>query len=750
MTQPGAETLIASTRRPPTMLPALVCFITVVLAVAAMLLLSGLPLDALVRYAAYVAFWVVAPGFVLHRTLRGAQTTWGADISFGAATGMAAGLLAWATYSAVGLQDWLWTWPVLAALPLLSRRARRRAATRPTEYTAALPAAAVALAALAALLQLQRTYFRVWELLPTARPYYSDLLWHMSLANEAMRSFPLMSPQSLFASPVKYHWFANADIALAALVSGLDVPVLLLRLWPSFLVPLIIVLVAVVGRQASGRASVGAVAALVAAMTTFLVPIWPVLDVQDVFRPISPSQLYAFIPFLLIISAGITLTTSRRVPVGALILIIAALGMAAGSKPTVLPMVIAGSAVGAAAAAILRDRWTTFATVFGVAGVLQIISSAVTSGGDDGMAMTLFSGLTLFGFVRTLLEPSASTDSSFLLPGMFARPASGLAVGALAAISVIRPLLGAAPLFNRELRLNVVAWWLAGMAGAGVAGFLLLAHPTYSQLYFAHTAVPVGAIVGAWWLVSAIGDRTWAAWLAVCSAIVAACLAYAAAFATRNAADWAPELIVRALAWTGAIGLAVAVAACIASIAWRRAGHRTSGPGTVILLASLIGALVASLPAAAFLPSPATPSASTQQLSENEAALWIAENTDADAVLAVNDHCAGDEAPVCDSRVYWASGLAGRRVLLESWSYIPESADLAPDTIIRPAFDLTLLEFNQSLFTGPTADSTAEARSLGVDYLVATFGATEVSAELNRYCTTVFENDHVLVCALMG
>jgi hypothetical protein len=750
MTQPGAGTALISTRRAPTILPALVCFIAVVLAVVAMLLASGLPLDALVRYVAYIVFWVVAPGLVLHRTLRGAQTTWGADISLGAATGIAAGLIAWVMYSAAGLQHWLWTWPVLAALPLLSRRARRRAATRPTEYTAALPVAAVAVAALAALFQLQRTYFTAWDLPPTARPYYSDLLWHMSLANEAMRSFPLMSPQSLFAAPIKYHWFANADIALAALISGLDVPVLLLRLWPAFLVPLIIVLVAVVGRQISGRASVGAVAALVTAMTTFLVPLWPVLDVQDVFRPISPSQLYAFIPLLLILSAGITLATSRRVHVGALILIIAALCVAAGSKPTVLPMVIAGSVVGTAAAAIMRGRWGAFAAVLGVACALQVVSSAVISGGNDGMAITLFSGLTLFGFVRTLLEPSASSSASFLLPGMFTRPSGGLAVGALAAISAVRPLLGAAPLFNRELRLNATAWWLAGMAGAGAAGFLLLAHPTYSQLYFAHTAVPVGAIVGAWWLVSAIGDRVWAARLAIVSAILAASLAWAAAFATRNAADWAPELILRILAWIGVIGLAMAMAACIAAIAWRRAGHRMSGPGTVIVLAGLMGAMLGSLPAAALLPPSAPLPEDARQLSESEAALWIAENTDADAVLAVNDHCAGEEAPVCDSRVYWASGLAGRRVLLESWSYIPESADLAPDTIIRPAFDLTLLEFNQSLFTGPTADSTAEARSLGVDYLVATLGATEVSAELNSYCTTVFENDHVLVCALMG
>ena len=47
---------------------------------------------------------------------------------------------------------------------------------------------------------------------PNGTSYYQDLLFHLSMVHELMRSMPPQWPQ-VAGEPLEYHWFANADMA---------------------------------------------------------------------------------------------------------------------------------------------------------------------------------------------------------------------------------------------------------------------------------------------------------------------------------------------------------------------------------------------------------------------------------------------------------------------------------------------------------------------------------------------------------
>ena len=72
---------------------------------------------------------------------------------------------------------------------------------------------------------------------PSGTAYYPDLLYHLSMLNELIRSVPPQLPQ-VAGNPLDYHWFANADMAGAVDITRLPAILVLYRLW---LLPLVVV-----------------------------------------------------------------------------------------------------------------------------------------------------------------------------------------------------------------------------------------------------------------------------------------------------------------------------------------------------------------------------------------------------------------------------------------------------------------------------------------------------------------------------
>ncbi|MFD4959960.1 hypothetical protein [Microbacterium sp. NPDC058389] len=711
---------------------------------AATMVAAGVPALDLARYAGYLAFGVVAPGFVLHRALRGPQRSWLAEVVYGSATAVLAGIAVWAAASVLGLREWLWAWPVAAGALIVVPAVRRRVFARPSGTLGPLASVGIAAAAVATVLT-QRVFFASAPYPPSDRPYYADLLWHMSLASEAMRSFPLQTPQVATSGPIRYHWFTHADIALTSMMSGVDVPALVLRLWPVALTLLVIGIVAVLAVDLSGRRTAGALAALITAAPVILTPWMSQLAYQDLFRAISPTQIYSYVPLLMALSAVASLV--RAAPAraaGPIVLLVVSVMVGAGAKPTVLPLLAAAGVVGLVAAVVLRQRWLPFGLLLAVIVPAYVVSASWTSGSQTGSRPSLFALATLAGFVRERLPADALSSDGLIIPGMFDGARLTAAVILTACIIVLRPLLGLAPLFQRELRADSVAWSLSGVCGAGVAGGLLIGHPGYSQLYFVQAAAPVGAVMGAWWITAAVGTDTRRRTVAVAAALVGA--ATAVAVVALWPAEWTTSgATVDSLAVTALALVAAGLVLTVAAIARRtRPVAKLAG---VAVLGALVGTIVVSA-GFGWTTAGANAAADARVRDEYEAASWIAHNTAPDALLAVNDHCVGAESADCDARVFWVSGLGGRRVLIEGWAYDGLSANAYPVGAVHPPYDAELLTFNQSLFEAPTAESMRQAAERGLDYLVATSGETEVSPGLREFADPVFQNDSVTIYRL--
>jgi hypothetical protein len=132
---------------------------------------------------------------------------------------------------------------------------------------------------------------------------------------------------------------------------------------------------------------------------------------------------------------------------------------------------------------------------------------------------------------------------------------------------------------------------------------------------------------------------------------------------------------------------------------------------------------------------------STTALAESTAALWIKAHVPLDALLATNAHCRGAVQQPCDSRSWWISGLAGRRVLVEGWSYLPNGRDGYPDQ--------ALLRLNQTAFERPSAADVQALADRGVTWLVAqSVPGSSPSKALGTYAQERYRLGHIVVYEL--
>jgi hypothetical protein len=123
-------------------------------------------------------------------------------------------------------------------------------------------------------------------------------------------------------------------------------------------------------------------------------------------------------------------------------------------------------------------------------------------------------------------------------------------------------------------------------------------------------------------------------------------------------------------------------------------------------------------------------------------------------VVATNAHCLYRTAEGwCDSRSFWLSAYAERRVLVEGWLFAPRATAQGAFTtgVYTPFWDPALLALNDAAFTEPTAAGLARLRDgYGVRWLVADRTAPEdpVSPSLAGLAAKVFDNGRVAVYLL--
>ncbi len=718
--------------------------------VVAGLVVDDTPVWDIVRYALYLVVTVLLPGTLVHRALRGRSPMLLVDLALGAATGVALGLAAWAVFMLLGVQQVLWLWPLavfipFAAVPSLRRHWRLGGYTERSRLTSWLMTGAMLIYSGTLLISM-----RVQHLPPRANLYYVDVYWHLSNAAELTRRIPPDEP-SVAGRTMRYHWFSYADIAHANLISGVDLPTIVLRLWPIPIVAIILGLVLALTRKVSGASWPAGIAALFLVLPGELVP-W------EWYRPLSPfpfvggspSQIFGLVPLLLATIVLVDVVRRERVANGWWVLVLA-VALGGGSKPSVLPILLCGTGLVLLVNLVRREAVRRVVAAMaligaGIIGLLPLVAQATAS-----------SGVKLFGllaFQPTWTDYASRGDlpgtGGHVLAGLGDRSALFLALALIAwTLLQLGWVLVAVSLLEKPARLDPAVLLLAGAVMGGIAALLLLDHVGLAELYFEKTAVPLAAVLAAWGLYVALtkarthlGPRRTlglvVAGLAV-GVLVFVAVDLSASGGHPAVADY-PEKIGVPL---GALALLTVVALGLWWVLRRFAVPSLKGAGlaffgvAVSVLFMVQGTqdnwnLVRNAVQQNAAPLPSTKITSA----ETRAGMWIEKHTPRDDILATNVHCVFRPPRTCASRSYWVTAFSERRALVESWAYTEESlartGQFSTGFPLYPFDDPLLLEENDRNFEHPTAESLAALRDKHhVRWLLADSRAGKVSPKLD-------------------
>lgn len=699
------------------------------------------------RYAVYAVWSVLLPGTLVYRALRRIPHSLVDDLAMGAATGLVLELIAFTAFSASGLRDVLWLWPVLVVVPFVAVRPLRRH-WRPKGFTPA-PLGwcwSVAVTAIFMLGYLGFAFLRPNQPVPTSpRLYFIDQLYQLSLVGEAKHHFPLQTPQ-VAGEPLTYHWFTFAHMAAASMISGVDTTVVFFRLALPAICLLAVVLLAVVGWRVTGRPWVGAVASALGIVVGELaigthsisslggVTAYMVWASESV--PYGWLMTFPLIPLILDRLVG----GLREAPIGRgawVGLSLFALA-ASGAKASVLPVVLC--AVGMVALVELvrrRPRRATWA-------VLGILLTAL-----------VFAVVVLFRF-----EAQGMTLRPLGILRPFAASDHGRAGWKIAAVYAFLFVAYCLFMFTRLAGIPVLAWlrrrewgtveWflLGGLVGGALAT-LLLNHSLYGQNYFIRSGFAFGAILSAAGMVALVEKYRVSARAMVLIAVAAAVVA-----AVPSLLIWHPVYDSGAPGVRGVLpiyyGAAVPALVVAGLLLARRFRPRTAGVATVAALAVALGAGLPTLPwDARMYPNANTYYHSALTPQGVAGARWLREHSDPEDIVATNAHCVTEVTDPCWNMSFWMSAYTERRFLVEGWGYAPRTSRAGAEQKkwvgSIPFWDPDLLALNDAAFSAPDQPTLAALWNRGVRWLLVDRRFGTESPALREQADLVHESGSVVV-----
>ncbi|GAA2740815.1 hypothetical protein GCM10009868_04440 [Terrabacter aerolatus] len=744
--------------------PRLVPWLLALVAVTVAMAQTGVPALDLLRYGAYLVLGLALPGTLVLRSLVRQRRSLVEDAALGTVVGCVLELVSLVAATLLGVQHWLRVWPaavivVFAAVPRLRRHWRRL----PGETTSALPrlwhwgvATASAVSAVGVVRLLGG-----YRLPPSDGSYYQDLLWHLGIVRSIERSIPPEIPQ-VSGELLRYHWFSHAQMAAGHLVSGAPDATIIMRLWPAAFTVLAILAAATLARELSGVWWTGPVAAWIIAVAG-VAQILPVTAYVNALSLLSFSQTY--VVAIALAAATLTARALRGERLGAgWVAVAGMLVLASGSKPTAVPMLVAGAAAVIVIGLLLDRSWIRPALVLlGIGAVILPVSSRLVSGSDSGSRISLFDFMEWVPLYHQLTGASFRPATGPILPeGVSDLSTRSVEVLALVLVTQFVPLaavLASAVAFrHRSVRSDPAAWFMLGIIGSGLTVYLVLSHPALSQLYFLSLAVAFFGPVLAWGMAATVERVPGRPAVRAAVVVAGVAIGWSTAVLALHAAPVVPAGQEHSLeAWTRSIlvpiGVVVAVVLVLGLVVLvlRRTGRLPAHVGVALLVtAAVLGApMAASGPVVldrlqTFVrQDPLLPGGGLPLPRGGGAALdWLQTNTPEDAVVATNRHCAtGVQRAGCASLAFYVSGLGGRQVVLEGWGYTSLTGGLQVATRWPER-----LADNDALFTDPTAAGFARLRDeFGLGWLVADTSAGPVSPRITKFATPRFHAGTVTV-----
>ncbi len=719
--------------------------VVVLLATGAVLIATGVTAGELLLFGLFELGFVLVPGVVTYRVLARQPGDMLQQVSIGAGVGHALLLACFIATAALGLRELLWLLPVLglAGAALLLRSPAERA--WPPGQISAGQAVALAGVALAAVVVLAFEFFSQAPL-PGSRAsvsHYPDLVWAIGIAAEALHHWPITAPD-VVGEPLRYHTFAFMEVASVAQQTGLDLPVVSLRLFPASTLLLVTLQLCWAGKRVTGRGWAGPLAAalllLVGDLDFGAGRPEPLGGLYFSSLYLSLSQLLGLVLFLpaVVVIADLLgpQRPERRWRTAALLAIL--LFGCAGAKASLLPVFMGGLLVFAAWRRTVTRGW--------------VVALALCAGAFVASYGLLYSG----GRTASALDPFQSSFRSFpgrnleLEIGDHLTRASALPLATwVTIVALLVPLAGLA--FSRlSLRSPTVQQaWLLGLFVASLAAFLVVDLPGFSQLYFLWYGYTAAVLLSAGGLVEAVTRSREHRARSLLAVVVVGVVA-GGLLALAPTGSGAP--LVKAYMAVGALLGAVVVlaAAGLEKRPWFRLPVVLAV--VALLTAGLLDAPRDRMPDIASralagdkaVHREADPAGERGLTEELAAGLeWVRLHTNEDAVLAVHNHLRRVSA--AESRYYYYSALAERRLFLGSWDYTDRVRGSETGQVANPFPER--LALNDSVYTGAGSGAAAELKRRGVDYVLV--DRVNAPPPRNRIPgRVVFRNDALVVYRL--
>ncbi|MGH3465330.1 MAG: hypothetical protein ACRDP9_28000 [Kribbellaceae bacterium] len=679
------------------------------------LLVGHAPGEVVLRLTLHCTLGIALPGLILWRLATPRRHNLLEDVAAGFLVGASCLLLVYLVCGALGLQRWAGTWAVPVVLAaLLVPKLRRRCLRRVTESLSATASWTTAIALAVPMYALGR--YRD-GLAPApysdARWHSPDMAFHHALAASAKFDFPLQASW-VDGEPMSYHYFYHQLIAAISWSTGIDLTDLVYTIgWAPIFLAGTALLVPLANRIAPRSVWVGPLAVLASSMGGALQPYtWVNLTTEQTTSYVwsSPTQNLGGALTVLLALIAVDLLRGDRNRITWVAFCMVALA-AAGSKATVLPVVVCGFLLAGFVRLLTRRlHWAALVGAAISAVLFALVVATVFAGQSSGLAIRpwrVFFRLPFYRLVNVIEYPELDTRAMWV---------TGVVICLAWTLAGAGLLVALVP--TRRWAEDPAVPFLVGLSVSGFVAMLITDQSGNSQLYFHRTAVPVTAVLacyGVWLVTRRLHDRRAAALIAV--AVIAGLGAAAAARAivkartVPGAGFRTPDGRLAGLVdpWLWTVGLLLA-AAVLVTLVWklaRRSGHVLAVLAAACLAVGTGAGLLVPLQAiqhtAKIEPGPP---GLRQPLGPRptaaEAARWLRANSDPDDLVATNAHCVIKVGQVCDSRHFWIAALTERHVLVEGWGYtnkINEQVAATGENPFRlPFWDLQRLEDNDAAF----------------------------------------------------
>ena len=587
-------------------------------------------------------------------------------------------------------------------------------------------------------------------------------MWfQQTLVNALEHTLRLMEPQ-LAGEPKRYHWFANADVAVTSQLSGVPSTTVLFALWSvPMAVSMVIAATAFARRLMAEDGAFGrhwwvgpAGATVVAAVPVVVLLGEPRQEaITNGFMAVSPSGVLGLVMMLALSGSMIELLRGKN-RLGIWVVTLLLMTMSVGTKPSNLPIVVAALLAVAAVEYARTRRLPARSLALAIVAVALIAASSFAlMGGSSGTGVVWFDTLQLDEAVKVASEQD---DQVFLVgTGVF-----GVYLGTQAA-----RLIGLSGIAYRRTRGDIGIWWSAAVVFAAWCASWLVQQPGYSQRYFWRVVIVLAmmtSVVVAVRVACELPRRVLIGPLLTVAVAGIAVGTWVLQWPAADVTDPGSAPFDRLLPY----GLAAAVlAACI--VGWRLRSSVTATAVVPVATLGLVFALAAGTPAAIDdLRMPVDRAISGKPLpytdrdlprlvtaDEQQAALWLREHAD-DGAVATNVFCVPTRYESgCQATAFWVSALSDRPMVIGGWAYIEKGREVTDRDDVsykrRPAPYPERLRLSLDMVRDPSAATARALRSsYDAQWIFADRRATEVSPRISRFAETVYSNADVTIYRL--